>query len=122
MTKPHEIVFPRNYVDSKGDVKTQWMKLGVAFPSRDGKGWDCTMHAIPAPTVVSKDGVGRDGPQTINETGFRFMIREPFEEDQLQQRGGQQRGSFGGGKPQAGARPASKPVQSDADDDDIPRF
>jgi hypothetical protein len=53
--------------------KSYWTKIGVAFPTKDGSGWNVLLDAIPAPTdgqfkislMVPKqrDGGGSNGPR-----------------------------------------------------------
>lgn len=44
MTKPHNIVVPREYTTGNGEVKTEWLRLGVAFPNKQG-GFNCELPA-----------------------------------------------------------------------------
>ncbi|SMH26056.1 hypothetical protein SAMN02982922_0004 [Mesorhizobium australicum] len=34
MTKPHNILVAREYTDGNGEVKTEWLRVGVAFPNK----------------------------------------------------------------------------------------
>lgn len=31
-----------------GETRTEWLKVGTAFPHADGKGFNVVLHAIPA--------------------------------------------------------------------------
>lgn len=42
MTKPHNILVTREYENSNGEVKTEWIRLGVAFPNKQG-GFNCEL-------------------------------------------------------------------------------
>lgn len=37
----------RDYNDANGEPKTQWTRLGVAFPHADGNGFNVVLRAIP---------------------------------------------------------------------------
>lgn len=67
MTKPHNILVAREYETSNGngEVKTEWLRVGVAFPNKAGDGFSCEL------------------PPGIGLTG-RFMIlprRDKAEDD-----------------------------------------
>ena len=38
--KPHNILVSREY-ESGGEKKTDWMRVGVAFPTKSGDGFSC---------------------------------------------------------------------------------
>nr|WP_314095386.1 hypothetical protein [uncultured Shinella sp.] len=40
MTKPHNILVARNYRNSNGEEKTDWVRVGVAFPNKSD-GFNC---------------------------------------------------------------------------------
>lgn len=61
MTKPHNILVARNYTNSNGEEKTDWLRVGVAFPNQK-EGFNCE--------VV--DGIALTG---------RFMILPRTERD-----------------------------------------
>ena len=33
--------------ERNGDTQSDWMRIGVAFPHDDGKGFNVTLHALP---------------------------------------------------------------------------
>lgn len=33
--------------EHNGETKHDWMRIGVAFPHEDGKGFNLTLHAVP---------------------------------------------------------------------------
>ena len=33
--------------DRNGETQSDWMRIGVAFPHDDGKGFNVTLHALP---------------------------------------------------------------------------
>lgn len=41
MTKPLNILVSREYTDSNGEVRQDWMRVGVAFPHKSGEGFNC---------------------------------------------------------------------------------
>lgn len=42
MSKPHNILVAREYTNGNGEVKTEWLRLGVAFPNKQG-GFNCEL-------------------------------------------------------------------------------
>lgn len=61
MTKPHNILVARNYTNSNGEEKTEWLRVGVAF-SNQKDGFNCEVA----------DGIALTG---------RFMILPRTERD-----------------------------------------
>lgn len=78
----YDVLSPRKY-KSGGQEKTFWDKVGVAFASKNGGGFDVTLHSVPMPQA------GQDGTMSI-----RLMARVPKERDG---QGGGGRGQQGGG-------------------------
>lgn len=64
MTDRYDVLAVREYV-SHGEKKTAWTNVGVAFQSRDGRGFSVFLHAIPAP---------QDGQ-------YKLVLREPQARD-----------------------------------------
>lgn len=44
MKKPHNILVAREYTDGNGEVKTEWLRVGVAFPNKKD-GFNCELPA-----------------------------------------------------------------------------
>ena len=42
----HNAYAVREY-ERNGETMTDWMRIGVAFPHEDGKGFNITLHAAP---------------------------------------------------------------------------
>ncbi len=42
MAKPHNILVARKYTNSNGEEKTDWCRVGVAFPN-EKDGFSCTV-------------------------------------------------------------------------------
>ena len=40
MAKPHNILVAREYTNANGEAKTEWMRVGVAFPNKKD-GFNC---------------------------------------------------------------------------------
>lgn len=66
MSKPYNVVVPREYTDGNGEVKTEWLRVGVAFPNQHG-GFNCKLPAGIGLTgdfiiLPRKDRAEDDGP------------------------------------------------------------
>lgn len=66
MTTPHNILIAREYTNGNGEVKTEWLRLGVAFPNKQG-GFNCKVAEGAALTgafviLPRKDRAEDDGP------------------------------------------------------------
>ena len=44
MSKPHNILVAREYTIDGGEVKTEWLRVGVAFENKSG-GFNCELPA-----------------------------------------------------------------------------
>lgn len=90
MSTRYDVLSPRKY-KSGGQEKTFWDKVGVAFDSKNGDGFDVTLHSVPMPQA------SQDGTMSI-----RLMVRVPKEHEGQQRGGGGQRQSDDGGGGQYG--------------------
>ncbi|MBS7701667.1 hypothetical protein [Chelatococcus sp. YT9] len=66
MTKPHNILVAREYTNSNGEVKTEWTRVGVAFPNKKD-GFNCKVSeglALTGDFVIlpRTDRAEDDGP------------------------------------------------------------
>lgn len=71
MTTRYDALVGRKYTRD-GVEKTAWSKIGVAWPSKSGEGFNVQLDAMPAP----QDGA------------FRFVLFPPREDKPQQSRGG----------------------------------
>ena len=63
------------------DGKSYWLKIGVAFPSKDGSGFSVLLDAMPAPTEGQFKIMLRP-PQDGGNTGNRAQTRNaPMDDD-----------------------------------------
>lgn len=67
MTKPHNILVARKYENSNGEEKTDWIRVGVAFPNqKDGfncevaEGVALTGRFVILPRTERDDGPSHD--------------------------------------------------------------
>lgn len=60
----------RKYTNSDGEEKSAWTRIGIAFPHKNGEGFNIQLDAIPAPSA-SKDGGMK----------FEIVLRPPMEKD-----------------------------------------
>lgn len=66
MTKPYNILVAREYTNSNGEVKTDWVRCGVAFPNKQD-GFNCELApglGLTGKFVIlpRKDRAEDDGP------------------------------------------------------------
>lgn len=66
MTKTYNIIVPREYTNGNGEVKTEWLRAGVAFQNQQG-GFNCKLPAgigLTGDFVIlpRKDRADGDGP------------------------------------------------------------
>lgn len=66
MSKPYNIVVPREYTKEGGEVKTEWLRVGVAFENKLG-GFNCELPEGIGLTgrfsiLPRKDRAEDDGP------------------------------------------------------------
>lgn len=48
MAAAHDVLTTDEYQDKKtGETKTKWLRVGVAWPSRNGDGFDIRLNALP---------------------------------------------------------------------------
>lgn len=50
MSERLDAMVARDYTDRDGNKKTQWTKIGAAWPRKDG-GWAITLEALPLPSM-----------------------------------------------------------------------
>ncbi len=114
MTDRYDVLTARTYVDSHGEEKVSFTRIGTAWPMKERDGFSITLEALPIPTL--KDGK--------LETRILMMPPKPREDSQQQQSGG---GSFSqspsynrdkGARRIEGSRAPA--FESGAMDDDIP--
>lgn len=99
MAERLDALVARKYTDRDGNEKTQWTKIGAAFPTQAG-GYSVTLEALPLPTM---------GDRGL-ETRILLMVPKP-RDDQRSQSGSSQQaqrrqqsygeqsgGSYGGGR------------------------
>ena len=69
----------RKYTNSDGEEKSAWTRIGVAFPHKNGEGFNVQLDAIPAPSA-SKDGSMK----------YEVVLRPPMEkkDDERPAKGG----------------------------------
>ncbi|MCH9730992.1 MAG: hypothetical protein K0U84_15160 [Actinomycetia bacterium] len=64
MAKPsyYNVLYPRNYKDKDGDDRTEFIRVGVAFPLNDGNGLSAELYlAMPAgQKLIIKPGGKKD--------------------------------------------------------------
>lgn len=58
----------RKYTTSDGEEKSAWTRIGVAFPHKNGEGFNVQLDAFPAPSA-SKDGSMK----------YEIVLRPPME-------------------------------------------
>jgi hypothetical protein len=75
----------RDWTDSSGATKTQWTRIGTAFPARQGEGYTITFDALPLPSL------NRDG-----KLECRVMLRPPLPKDGDRAAPARSRGGGGG--------------------------
>lgn len=75
MATRYDAMVAREYTDRDGNKKTQWTKIGAAFPTKNG-GYSITLDVLPLPTM------GERGLET------RILLMEPKPRD-----GGQRQSS-----------------------------
>lgn len=66
MSKPHNVLVAREYTNANGEVKTEWMRVGVAFANSSG-GFNCELAegiGLTGRFVIlpRKDRAEDDGP------------------------------------------------------------
>lgn len=91
-----DIMVARDWTASDGATKTNWTKIGVAFPAKQGNGYRLTFEALPLPAL------NREG-----KLECVALLREPLPP----------RDAGNGGSARAPARPASSYDLPDIDDD-----
>jgi hypothetical protein len=79
----YDVLATREYKDRDGNKKTAWTNVGVAFEQKDGKGFNLSLHCMPAPDMERGE--------------YKLVMRIPQPRDE--------RGSGGGGKPSAANYP-----------------
>jgi hypothetical protein len=47
VTDRYDVLVVENYEDGAGAEKTNWTRVGVAFPHKDGNGLNVELRAIP---------------------------------------------------------------------------
>lgn len=103
MAERLDALVARKYTDRDGNEKTQWTKIGAAFPTQAG-GYSVTLEALPLPTM---------GDRGL-ETRILLMVPKPRDDQQQRSTGPRQQsysdqsGSYGGSGPR------------DLDSDEIP--
>lgn len=122
MAQRYEVLHPREYVQADGTSHTYFTKVGVAFPARNGDGFDVQLYYVPPHSqVVKTDSTGKE----VVEQVVRLIVRPPLEQQQGQagtpqyQRRSpqpQQPRAYGGQRVQAPQQPAMDDVPAD----DIP--
>lgn len=88
--KRYDVCSPREF-EKNGEVKTTWIRVGVAFDREDGKPPSILLDASPYP---GKDGL------------VKLMLFEPKEKDQGG--GGSSHGGKGGGSTQKQKAPENE--------------
>lgn len=73
MAERLDALIVREYSDRDGNKKSQWTKIGAAWPMKSG-GWSISLEALPLPTM------GERGLEC------RILLREPSN-DRQQSRG-----------------------------------
>jgi hypothetical protein len=68
MAERLDAVVAREYSDRDGNKKTQWTKIGSAWPTKSG-GWSISLDVLPIPTM------GERGLET------RILLMEPKSRD-----------------------------------------
>lgn len=68
MANRYDAMVAREYTDRDGNKKTQWTKIGAAFPTKNG-GYSITLDVLPLPTM------GERGLET------RILLMEPKPRD-----------------------------------------
>lgn len=66
MAERLDAVVAREYTDRDGNQKTQWTKIGSAWPAKNN-GWSITLDALPVP-VMGERGL---------ETRILLMVPKP---------------------------------------------
>lgn len=65
--RPHQVLWPRNYKDRENKDATEFLRVGVAWPLKNGPGFSVELWLTPTHTEA------RDEP-------LRFVIKPPLEE------------------------------------------
>lgn len=71
MSQRLDALIAREYTDRDGNKKTQWTKIGSAWPTQSG-GYSVTLEALPLPTM---------GERGL-ETRIVLMVPKPRDEQQ----------------------------------------
>jgi len=79
MAERLDALVARKYTDRDGVEKTQWTKIGAAFPTQNG-GYSITLEALPLPTM---------GDRGL-ETRIVLMVPKPRDDQAPAPRGKQQ--------------------------------
>jgi hypothetical protein len=108
LTDRYDVLVARPYIDSHGEEKTSFARIGVAWPMKERDGFSITLEALPLPSL--KDGK--------LETRILMMPPKPREEGQQQP----QQSSSGGYNRDKGARRIPQQAPAFDSDDDIPGF
>lgn len=79
MAERLDALVARKYTDRDGNEKTQWTKIGAAFPTQNG-GYSVTLEALPLP-VMGERGL---------ETRILLMVPKPRDDQPARQPARQQ--------------------------------
>ena len=74
----YDVLSARKYRTRDGQDKTAWSNVGVAFESKDGKGFSLSLHCIPVPDKESGE--------------VRLLMRLPMPKDDAPRGGGSRGG------------------------------
>ena len=68
MAERMDLCFAKTYKDRDGNEKTQWTKIGVLFPNRNGQGYSGAIEMLPVgvPVEPGKPGI-RIGARTFTD-------------------------------------------------------
>ncbi len=106
MRNVFNVIAAREYKNNTGETRTVWTQIGVAFPARDGQGFDLQLYYMPVP---QQEGV------------IRICIRPPMEQ---QDRDRNERGGPTVERRRTGSRDAPNGPRTEATEpdssDDIP--
>ena len=88
MTTRYDAIMVHEYTDRAGDKKTQFTRIGVAFPTRSGDGFMVYLRALPAPEdgqyklllkpPMQRDDAPRPSAPTAESTGEVIDDDIPF--------------------------------------------